>query len=78
MGLRIIDNLFKMLEPIPQLNRCRCGSDNIAIFKHSILGIDTYTIIKCEDCSRGVERRTYRKAEEAWNKNNPLRERGAE
>ena len=67
-------NLFKKLKPLPLLNRCRCGSNNITILEHHILGISTYTIIKCNDCSRGLERRTYRKAEEAWNKNNPPRE----
>ena len=66
-------NLFEKLKPLPYLNRCRCGSNNIGIIEHSILGISTYVIIKCNDCSRGVERRTYRKAEKAWNENNPLK-----
>jgi hypothetical protein len=64
---------FKQLKPLPYLNRCRCGSHNICIIEKSTLGIPNYTIIKCNDCSRGIKRRTYKKAERAWNKNNPMK-----
>ena len=73
MGRSLLCNLFKMLEPIPQLNRCKCGSDNIAISIHETLGVRTETVIKCCDCNREVKRRTYKKAEKVWNKNNPMK-----
>lgn len=53
------------------LNNCICGSDDIAVAESFTLGIQTYAIIKCNKCGRGIKRRTYKKAEEAWNQNNP-------
>ena len=53
------------------LNNCICGSDDIAITESHILGIQNYAIIKCNKCNRGIKRRTYKKAEKAWNENNP-------
>lgn len=53
------------------LNNCICGSDDIAITESHILGIQNYAIIKCNKCKRAIKRRTYKKAEKAWNKNNP-------
>ena len=49
------------------LNKCRCGSTKI-----SITDIQTRAIIKCRECGREIKRRTLKKAEEAWNKNNSL------
>lgn len=65
------------LKPLPNINKCICGSDDIAIAESHILGIQNYAIIKCNKCNREIKRRTYKRAEEAWNKNNPLKE-GAE
>ena len=59
------------LKPAPDLNDCKCGSDNISIAESSILGIQNYAIIKCNKCGREIKRRTYKKAEKAWNENNP-------
>ena len=59
------------LKPLPNLNECKCGSDNISIAESSILGIQNYAIIKCNKCGMEIKRRTYKKAEKAWNENNP-------
>ena len=53
------------------LNNCICGSEDIAITESHILGIQNYAIIKCNKCNREIKRRTYKRAEEAWNINNP-------
>lgn len=53
------------------LNNCICGSDDVAVAESFTLGIQTYAIIKCNKCGREIKRRTYKKAAEIWNKNNP-------
>ena len=65
------------LKPLPNLNDCKCGSDNISIAESFTFCIQNYTIIKCNKCNREIKRRTYKKAEKAWNKNNAKKE-GAE
>lgn len=59
------------LKSFPDLNKCKCGSYDITIAESFILGIQTYAIIKCNKCDREIKRRTYKRAEKAWNKNNP-------
>lgn len=56
---------------LPNPNTCVCGSDDIAIIESQTLGVQTRTIIKCNKCGREIKRRTYKRAEKAWNKNNP-------
>ena len=58
----------KLYQSLPNINKCVCGSDNIAISEKS-----NYTILKCNSCNKEIKRRTYEKAEKAWNKNNPNR-----
>ena len=60
--------LLKLLTPMPNINHCICGNWDIAINENS-----NYTILKCNKCNREIKRRTYEKAEKAWNKNNPNR-----
>ena len=60
------------LKPFPDINKCKCGSYNISIAESFTFCIQNYAIIKCNDCNREIKRRTYRKAEKAWNKNNPM------
>lgn len=67
-------NPLKILKPLPNLNNCKCGSSNITIAEKFTLGIQTYAIIKCYKCDREIKRRTYKRAVEAWNKNNPKKE----
>ena len=57
-----LDKLIRLTH----LNKCRCGSTKI-----SITDIQTRAIIKCCECGREIKRRTLKKAEQAWNKNNP-------
>lgn len=59
------------LKPVPNINRCICGSDDIAIAESYTLCVQNYAIIKCNKCNREIKRRTYKRAEEAWNENNP-------
>ena len=58
------------------LNNCKCGSDNISIAECYTLGVQNYCIIKCMKCDREIKRRSYKRAEQAWNKNNPKKARG--
>ena len=66
-------NLEK-LKPLPNINKCSCGSYDIAIAESFTLCIQNYAIIKCNKCGREIKRRTYKRAEKAWNKNNPKTE----
>lgn len=68
-------NFNKLYQPLPNINKCVCGSDDIAIIEKSTLGIQNYTILKCNKCGREIKRRTYERAEKAWNKNNPKKGR---
>ena len=63
--------VMKLLSPLPNINNCKCGSADIAICEKFTFGIPNYAILKCNRCGREITRRTYRKAEKAWNKNNP-------
>ncbi len=56
----------KLYQSLPNLNKCVCGSGDIAIREKT-----NYTILKCNKCGREIKRRTYKRAEMAWNKNNP-------
>lgn len=68
-------NPLKILKPLPNLNNCKCGSSNISIAECYTLGIQNYCIIKCMKCDREIKRRSYKRAEQAWNKNNPKKAR---
>lgn len=64
--------LFKAIEPL--LNECSCGSHDIYVSESYVSGVQDFAIIKCNKCGREIKRRTYKKAAEAWNKNNPKKE----
>lgn len=64
-------NFNKLYKCLPNLNKCVCGSDDISIIEQHTLGIQNYAVIKCNKCNREIKRRTYKKGEKAWNKNNP-------
>ena len=64
-------DVMKLFTPLPNINDCKCGSSDIAICEKATLGIQNYAMLKCAKCGREIKRRTYRKAEKAWNKNNP-------
>ena len=57
--------------PLPNLNECKCGSNDISIAESFTCCVQNSAIIKCNKCGREIKRRTYKRAEEAWNKNNP-------
>ena len=63
---------FSELKPIPNLNKCVCSSDDISIAELYTFDIRNYAIIRCQKCNREIKRRTYKQAEKAWNKNNPI------
>ena len=75
MGVRsIFDDLFRLFRKMVVLNQCECGSDDIAIDEHYTSGVYDYAIIKCKKCNREIKRKSLKKAEKAWNKNNPKKE----
>ena len=55
---------------LPDINDCKCGSNDISISESFTFCVQNYAIIKCNKCGREIKRRTYQKAEKAWNANN--------
>lgn len=72
MGIgSIFDDFLRLFKRTIILNQCECGSNDITIDENYTSIVQNYVIIKCKKCSKEIKRKSLKKAEKAWNKNNP-------